>query len=424
MDTSAFFDLLFGFKREDHWILVWTAPGNHSTWFADPAKAAEYATKVENKNVYVQVSLSDHERGATERCKSEEVAAMAAFGCDVDYRSAAHDRSTYPTQEKALAFFDKLPLKPTLVVHTGNGYQGWWVFKEPWETPDFESRQRASNVSKGWHETLKTIARRDGWALDAVHDLARVLRVPGTKNCKGKIPLPVTVIVEGGPLYGGLGDFESYVSSPGEEGEEKWEINFSLDAGAIPNPERWANLCAAEPLAEATYKRRRKDLHDSSPSGYDWHLARYAIMARWSDQEIVNLLIASRRERGEDLKLNRPDYYARTIAKARKSQKRYVALDSLSTTEAGDVDAKRIVSDILGVEIEDILRYSGDRGLYYLVVRGQRLPLGGVENLVEQRGFLLALADAGIVLDGIPKLLWLELRVLLRKMAREVDLGP
>src|SRR3990170_2907142 len=46
-------------------------------------------------------------------------------------------------------------------------------------------------------------------------------------------------------------------------------------------------------------------------------LANMAAKAQWSDQDICDLLIAWRRKHGHPLKLDRMDYYQRTIATAR-----------------------------------------------------------------------------------------------------------
>ena len=68
-----------------------------------------------------------------------------------------------------------------------------------------------------------------------------------------------------------------------------------------------------------TWGRRRTDLKDQSPSGYEMSLANIAVATEWSDQEIANLMIAWRRRHGEDVnKALRQDHVTRTIAKARE----------------------------------------------------------------------------------------------------------
>ncbi len=93
---------------------------------------------------------------------------------------------------------------------------------------------------------------------------------------------------------------------------------FSLDPQAVAQTRLLKALCANHPKFALTYDRKRTDLADQSPSAYDLSLASFAVQAGWTDQDIVNLLIQSRRTHGDDLKLRR-DYYERTLAKARES---------------------------------------------------------------------------------------------------------
>ena len=84
-------------------------------------------------------------------------------------------------------------------------------------------------------------------------------------------------------------------------------------------------------------------------------LASIAVVAGWSDQEIANLLIFSRRSNGDDLKL-REDYYIRTISKARGPVEQAEAQERLE--EGGSLAD---LSILLGVEIIDLVKHLGDR---------------------------------------------------------------
>ena len=61
-------------------------------------------------------------------------------------------------------------------------------FKELWGFESDRERQRAADLSLRWSQTLKAHAAARGWAVDSVHDLARVMRLPGTLNFKRDIP--------------------------------------------------------------------------------------------------------------------------------------------------------------------------------------------------------------------------------------------
>ncbi len=86
-------------------------------------------------------------------------------------------------------------------------------------------------------------------------------------------------------------------------------------------PRKFRALYANHPKFALTYGRKRTDFADQSPSAYDLSLASFTVQAGWTDQDIVNLLIQSRRTHGDDLKLRR-DYYERTLAKAHASSQR------------------------------------------------------------------------------------------------------
>ena len=64
-----------------------------------------------------------------------------------------------------------------------------------------------------------------------------------------------------------------------------------------------------------TWNRRRADFEEPDQSAYDASLAAHAIRAGWSDQEIMDLLVAHRRRHGQDLE--RLDYFQRTIGNVR-----------------------------------------------------------------------------------------------------------
>ena len=76
---------------------------------------------------------------------------------------------------------------------------------------------------------------------------------------------------------------------------------------------------------ENTWEHRRaKELADSSMSGYDLSLASQAASEGWSDQEIADLIISHRRERGSEADLAKvmehPTYLQTTVARALRRQ--------------------------------------------------------------------------------------------------------
>ena len=110
----------------------------------------------------------------------------------------------------------------------------------------------------------------------------------------------------------------SKAHKPPSPGEEFAAGNFILNPAAESPRQKFNVLIEGEPRFAAAWEHRRSDFQDQSQSVYDMSLAYHAALCGWSDQEMVDLLIAHRRKHGADLKLRR-DYYKLTISKARKS---------------------------------------------------------------------------------------------------------
>lgn len=77
-----------------------------------------------------------------------------------------------------------MTLPPTLILHSGGGFQAWWLFVEPWVFGSDEERERAAALVKRWQSLLRIRAAEKKWELDSTHDLARVLRPTGTWDWK------------------------------------------------------------------------------------------------------------------------------------------------------------------------------------------------------------------------------------------------
>jgi hypothetical protein len=87
---------------------------------------------------------------------------------------------------------------------------------------------------------------------------------------------------------------------------------FARHPDAQPPPEKFKELGALVPEFLQIWERQNPP-PDTSPSGWDWALLRYPVLASWTGQECTDLLIAYRRKHGEELKLEH-DYYERTYA--------------------------------------------------------------------------------------------------------------
>lgn len=301
-----------------------TAGHNRSAFFTRVADAATHAMRESTtREVYVGVALRRDGLDPTHRGRNDDVVALLGLVADVDVRGPAHaDVKQYAaTIDDARGMLERVALKPTVIVASGHGLQAWWLFERPWVFADATERERAAAVSKGWHKYLAGLAATHGFEIDAVHDLARILRVPGTLNHKLPPAVPVRILTQDGPRHT-PDDFTAVVpptpatmTSPSDTTPNDTPMPLVLLAGAEPPSEKFQELYTSSERFRLSWDRARPEFKDKSPSAYDMSLAALAKRRGWTDQEIVDLLIANRRRHGDDLKL-REDYYATTIERA------------------------------------------------------------------------------------------------------------
>lgn len=421
MGPGEFLSALFQDKPEALWILVWHLETRKSHWFRDPAAAAKAALKLKN-NVYVGCALSPEDRGESRRGEASTTAGIGALWADVDFAGTAHNKPGLPLNEAAAcALLEAMPLKPSFVLHTGHGLQAWWLLQEFWLFEDDSDRARAKSLVRGWVDLLQRYAGRHGWVVDPVGDLARVMRIPGTMNVKQEPHRKVQLLSNNEHLLCDLKlrhhvhDFEAFTSSAGLQQIMATpsfnHLSLALDGQANPPYNLFNALAENDDRFKATWERTRRDLNDKSPSGWDMALASLSARANWSDQDIVNLLIAHRRKYGDPLKLDRLDYYQRTIAKAREG----IKVDAAEETVAGFAespgavapgkqaapvsddpdapvpdahgDALAALSELLGIRVHRFVRLMAAQPEFRIETEFGGIDLGGVGTVTSQTQF-------------------------------------
>ena len=239
MSPLNFLNLLWQFKPDELYILLWTLQDKCSHWYRDIAAAAEFVLKARGLDVYVGVGLSSADRGPTHRCVSDDVAGISGFWADLDLKSEAHTKALPATIVDAISIIPEC-MPPTVVIATGNGAHAWWLFKEPYVFDDGGDRKDTAILVSRWQTLLRLRASQRGWAFDRLADLARVLRIPGTVNLKDpNNPKAVTLHSATDRRYN-LSDFEDYLDDaavPDPEAEEKatreWAERFADKSLAI-----------------------------------------------------------------------------------------------------------------------------------------------------------------------------------------------
>ena len=371
---------------------VWMSPKKRLVLYRSLERVTEDMAAYPDRNIYTGAALAAPEARVRRdnRAKAHEAYAIPGLWADADIAHEVHKKTALPpTREAARSALEETGYAPTILIDSGHGLQAWWPFTEPWILPEDQERDRANALTIWWHDQLTAILGKHGWKIDATHDLARVMRLPGTTNHKEPAnPVQATAITEDGPRYqreefldrmpetylqqghdaqersrnaqernrrgrngakpqepgnqtqpasGGLTSEELASGASGglDSGKVASGASGGLTSGRLalrpdaePPSEHFAVLLTNDVKFRRSWEGSRKDLTDDSPSGYDMSLATIAASADWTDQEIADLIIAKRRKHGYDLKL-RETYYANTIAKAREPQAQAQAQENL-----------------------------------------------------------------------------------------------
>ncbi len=124
-------------------------------------------------------------------------------------------------------------------------------------------------------------------------------------------------------------------------------VEVVLREDANPPAELCMSLAARSEAFRRTWLRDREDLRDTSASAHDLSLATIACLAGWRDQDVADLLVASRRSsEGHAGKALRRDYVVRTLSKAREA----------ASPHAGDVDIDAVVERLVPKRARDRCR--------------------------------------------------------------------
>lgn len=169
---------LLRLHRGGEWAYLWTPEGSRSAWY--PVGRALPTLGDGAKNVLFGVHPSDripemNARG--EAASPEQVRARQAHISVVNCLFAEFDAHG-PAAEKAalLRQIESIDPSPSVIVDSGGGYHCYWLLAETFHIETDRDRQWLDRLQKGW------VARVGGD--DGAKDLARMLRLPGTRNHK------------------------------------------------------------------------------------------------------------------------------------------------------------------------------------------------------------------------------------------------
>lgn len=388
-------------------LLIWVNQGEkrkRSIW-CDSIEAAEAAVEQWKEfDTYVGLGLVE---GATleaharqlgravddVRAPATDIRWLPGFWADVDFDGETdHKKHGLPSRQRVedVLLGEGAEYPPTLVVHSGGGLHLYWLFDEPYEV---EHPDEVTALSWGFQEWIR---QQLGASMDSTHDLARVLRVPGTWNNKTAPSVRAELITSDGPRW----DFEDLAEIarryPYVERRVAQIGALVIDANAEARTDELMVLAANDPEFSRSWFMKRRDW---TPSHYDMSNASRLVHLGWGDQDIVNALIYWRRMHNIEPKL-RLDYYQTTLGKVRSTANQAERL------EASPGDRESILEEfsaLWGVKIQRIVKYGQDGGFGFHIAGAGEVQIPDIQGIIDQRGLQRAIANATNVVIPLRK---------------------
>jgi hypothetical protein len=299
------------------------------------------AANEEGSDLYVAVAFqaANVRHIGSKRNTAADGIGIPGLWLDIDVKTGSATDSEHARQ------IAHLIAPPTMLVCTGGGTGGlhaWWTFDEPWMFVDASEREHAGRLSRGWQQAHRNLAKVH---LDSTHDLARVLRLPGTLNQKVSPAGTVAIIEAAEPISRALAEQHTAaqgVVQPMRRKVSDVRAGLVFDVRRSPDPDRWASIGMNDggELSEIFSGRRKVPgrAADQSASGREFYLASSVHRAGWPAQDVLDLMVWHRRTSGNAKgKLSREDYFASTLDRVLAGEA--APLDDLAAREVA-VDAE------------------------------------------------------------------------------------
>lgn len=179
-------------------VAITSLPARRTRWYPTDQldQAGRYvAAEAHTQNVYACVSTQAR-RPQRGRGGAADAVALGSVVLDLDVAGPGHadiaGRLPLPNDREALALLARLPVVPSVIVHTGHGYLARWLLDPPVDIANEQDRHRAADLLAGWNRMFVDLAASWDRHADNVGDLARLTRIGGTVNRKSE---PVAVVV-------------------------------------------------------------------------------------------------------------------------------------------------------------------------------------------------------------------------------------
>lgn len=193
--TRAAIDFLRKWDPEGPWVLTAIIPDGKTetaTFKADawPDAAQWIEARQGNKNIYFHVNPT--RRALDNKASKEDIARLAWLHVDIDPRVGEDFEEE---RQRALRLLQQAEKKPTVIVDSGGGYQGFWRLE-----PD-DKLEINGSVARAQELEAYNIQLEKVFGADHCHNVDRIMRLPGTINVpnskklkKGRKPALASVV--------------------------------------------------------------------------------------------------------------------------------------------------------------------------------------------------------------------------------------
>ncbi|MGM5482334.1 MAG: hypothetical protein ACQESF_02625 [Nanobdellota archaeon] len=454
MEIQDFFNEVYGELENTDYFYIWNKRTKQTFWTNSIDEAVKFAEKkksVTGNELYISVGtgnnpylnkriMGDAKKGPEyKQFLEEEVTKLTGFYLDIDVETGTedvHKKTSLPkTQKEALSLLENVWPQPTFIINSGYGFHCWWLFREPYEIETQQERADIKLMLRQFNGYFVKRAKELGFEIDHLYDLKRLLRIPDTKNYKNKkYPKSVKLHSYNGAKYNPE-DFE-YLLLPEEKLSDispvkskesgvnvkvgNKDIQKILDELDFSDPEiskdklMMLQVTFDPVFTQIWEKKMDDDPNFSSGSEYDWRLISYGKRIKFSNQEMLQLMLSFRSKHGLDLKFDNKQYYARTIhtmnesfdeEKAGVKEATKTNSDNQSNTEnlqeknnLSEEDKSNTLESLsynLKFQIDKIVKYQEDpRSQFVLKSGDQTIFLGDISQITSINNFRNRILEA------------------------------
>ena len=178
-ENSAAIDFLKRWRPEGSWVLTAIRPDKKGietkTFWPKDEKALHSWLQEKNGTSNLYFHVNPVTKDLKKKADREDIKEVCWLHVDIDPR-AGEDLETEKERTFSL-LTEKLPAgipRPTVIIFSGGGYQGFWKLKEPIE---INGDLALAEEAKRYNQQLEIL-----FGADNCHNIDRIMRLPGTIN--------------------------------------------------------------------------------------------------------------------------------------------------------------------------------------------------------------------------------------------------